>query len=123
MFVAFLKKQKTLASSVFESFSNKFYSFSKKATVIPFLLSQFISINLSIYLCGRVGSSFRIHRLHLCRKVRPSNECPEYDTKQSDGEASAMLKFWNMKDTSSLLSLPASLWPGVVAPDRVLSIK
>ena len=40
------------------------------------------------------------------------NECPGYDTKQSDGEVPAM---WN---TPSLPSLPGSLWPGVVAPDK-----
>ena len=32
---------------------------------------------------GPVGWGCRIHRRHLCRRVRPpSNECPGYDTKQ-----------------------------------------
>ena len=48
------------------------------------------------------------------------NECPRYDTKQSDGKVPAMLKLWGMRSTSSLLSLPGPLWFGVVAPDRVL---
>ena len=39
-----------------------------------------------------------------------------YDTKQSDGEA------WGMQNTPSLPSLPCSLWPGVVVPDKVLSM-
>ena len=45
-----------------------------------------------------------------------------YDTKQSDGEVPAMLELWGMRRTPSLPSLPGPLWPGVVAPDRVLSI-
>ena len=61
----------------------------------------------------------RIHRLLLCRGVRPPpNECPGYDTKQSDGEVPAVLELWGMRSTPSLPSLPGSLWPGVVAPDK-----
>ena len=48
--------------------------------------------------------------------------CPGYDTKQSDGEVSVMLEFWEMQNTSSLPSLPGSLWLRVAAPDNVLSI-
>ena len=33
-----------------------------------------------------------------------------------------MLEFWGMWSTSSLPSLPGPLWPGVVAPDRALSM-
>ena len=47
-----------------------------------------------------------------------SNECPWYDTKQSNGEASVMLKFWKMWSIPSLPSLPGPLWPGVVAPNK-----
>ena len=75
-----------------------------------------------IQLCP-VGWSCRIHRLLLCRGVRsPPNECPEYDTKQSDGEVLAMLELWGMRSTPSLPSLPGPLWPGVVAPDKALSM-
>ena len=52
----------------------------------------------------------------------PPNECPAYDTKQSDGEVPAVLELWGMRNTSSLPSFPGPLWPGVVAPDRALSI-
>ena len=52
----------------------------------------------------------------------PPNECPGYDTKQSDGEVPAMLDLWGMWSTPSLPSLPGPLWPGVVAPDRALSM-
>ena len=50
------------------------------------------------------------------------NECPEYDTKQSDGEAPVILELWEMQSNPLLPSLPALLWPGVVAPNRVLSM-
>ena len=70
-----------------------------------------------------VGWGCRIHRLLLCRGVRPpANECPGYDTKQSDGEVPAMLELWGMQSTPSLPLLPGPLWPGVVAPDRALSM-
>ena len=33
-----------------------------------------------------------------------------------------MLELWGMWGTPSLPSCPGPLWPGVVAPDRVLSM-
>ena len=33
-----------------------------------------------------------------------------------------MLEFWGMRSTPLLPSLPGLLWPGVVPPDRVLSM-
>ena len=33
-----------------------------------------------------------------------------------------MLELWGMQSTPSLPSLPGLHWPGVVAPERVLSI-
>ena len=33
-----------------------------------------------------------------------------------------MLELWGMQRTFSLLVLPGLLWPGVVAPDRVISV-
>ena len=51
-----------------------------------------------------------------------SNECPGYETKQSDGEVPVMLELWGMRSTPSLPSLPGPLWSGMVAPDRALSM-
>ena len=51
----------------------------------------------------------------------PRNECPGYDTKQSDAEAPVILELWGIQSSPSLQSLPGPLWPGVVALDRVLS--
>ena len=45
-----------------------------------------------------------------------------YDTKQSDGEVPAVVEHLGMQSTPSLPSLPGPLWPGVVAPDRALSM-
>ena len=60
------------------------------------------------------------YTVHLYRGVRPppSNECPDNDTKQSDGEAPVILGFWGMQSTPSLPWLPGPLWPGVVVPDK-----
>ena len=59
---------------------------------------------------------------NLCRGVRPppSSECPGYDTKQSDEEASVMLELCRIRSTPSSPSLPGPLWFGVVGFDRVL---
>ena len=71
-----------------------------------------------------VGWSYRIHHLLLCRRVRPPPlvECPGYDTKQSEGEVLVMLELWETRSISSLPSLPGPLLPGMVAPDRFLSM-
>ena len=64
-----------------------------------------------------VGWGCRIRPLHLCWGVR-MNECPGYDTKQSDGEVPVMLELWGMRSTPLLPLLPGPLWPWVVAPDK-----
>ena len=69
-----------------------------------------------------VGWGCRIHRLYPYRGVRPSNECPGYDTKQFDSEASVNLELWGMQSIPSLPSLLGPLWSGEVAPDSVLSM-
>ena len=50
------------------------------------------------------------------------NKCSGYDTKRSDGIVPIMLELWGMRSTPSLPSLPGPLWPGMVAPDWVLSM-
>ena len=52
----------------------------------------------------------------------PTNSCPGYDTKQSDGEVPVMLELWGMQSTLSLPLLQGPLWPRVLALDRVLSM-
>ena len=67
--------------------------------------------------------STRIHQLHLCKGIRPLyNECPGYDTRQSDGKAPVMLELWEKRSTPSLPMLSDPLLPGVVATDKVLSM-
>ena len=53
-------------------------------------------------------------------KAPPPNEFPGYNAKQSDDVATVMLELWGMLSTFLLPSLLGPLWPGVVAPDRVL---
>ena len=50
------------------------------------------------------------------------NECPAYNTKQSDGEVLVMLELCGMRSILLLPSLPSPLWPGAVAPERVLTM-
>ena len=54
--------------------------------------------------------------------LRPPNECPGYDIKQSDCEVPVMLGPWGIWGTISLPLLHGPLWPSVVAPDRALSM-
>ena len=42
-------------------------------------------------------------------KAPPHNECPGYDTKQSDGEVPAVLEHWGMRITPLLPLLPGPL--------------
>ena len=52
-----------------------------------------------------------------------TNECLEYNTKQSGGGGSlVMMELWGIPNTPSLLSFPGPLCPRVVAPDRALSM-
>ena len=87
----------------------------------------------SVYLCEcfywkpkhqycPVGWGCKIHRLHLCWRVRPPQRVSRYDTKQSDGEVPVMLELWGIRGTPSWSSLPGPLWLGVVVSDRVLCI-
>ena len=74
------------------------------------------------YTCP-VGWGCKIHRLHLCIGIRPHlTSVLVYDTKQSDGEVPAELELWGMRSNPSLPLLSGPLWPGVVAPDRALSM-
>ena len=60
-------------------------------------------------------------RIHLTAFLQ-RDTCPGYDTKLSDSEVLVMLELSGMQSISSMTSLPDSLWPGVVAPERLLSI-
>ena len=85
--------------------------------VLPMCLHACVWVIIFSLTCP-VGWGCRIQRLHLCREISPPpTSVLLYDTKQSDGVVPVMLR-----STPSLPSLSGSLWPGVVAPDRVLSI-
>ena len=74
-------------------------------------------------LCWRGGGrDCRILWLHFCREVRLPcfNKCPDYDTKQSNGEVPVMLELRGMWSNPSFPLLPAPFWPGVITLDRVL---
>ena len=52
----------------------------------------------------------------------PPKACPGYDTKQSDGEVPVMLRLWEMLSTPSLPLHTGPIGPGMITPDRTLSI-
>ena len=63
-----------------------------------------------------------MNQANILRKGTPSWQVSWYDIKQSDCEAAIMLELWGMQSITSLALLPGSLWPGVKAPERVLSM-
>ena len=85
---------------------------------ISFILFLLLFISTLIHKNCPVGWGCRIHRLHLHKGVRlPSNECPVYDTKQSDGDVPVMLDFWGIRNTE----YPSiAIATHAVASDRVL---
>ena len=46
------------------------------------------------------------------QRSKTPNECPVYDTKQSDGQVQVLLGLWGIRSTSSLPWLPGLLWSG-----------
>ena len=86
-----------------------------------FFLHQFINF-LRIRVCP-VGWGCRTHweLFYRRRRLRP-HECPAYDAKKSDGEVRVILELQRRQCTPSLPSLPGPLWPGVVEPDKLLSV-
>ena len=86
-------------------------------TTVNIYIYIYIYIYIALPPTCPVSWGCRIHQLLLCRGVRPHNERPRYDTKQSDGEVPGMLELLVIQSTPSLTSLPDPLLPGVVAPD------
>ena len=69
-----------------------------------------------------VSWGYRIDRLLFLRRGKTPQRVFLYGTKPSIGEVPVMLELWGMQSTPSLTSLPGPIWPGLVAPDRVLSV-
>ena len=86
-----------------------------------FLKSFILTLGPIQHECSAVTWSDRIHRLYLCRSVSPFNECPGYDTKLSDSEASD-IELWGMRSTSPLLLLPGPPCLGVEVHVRALTM-
>ena len=72
---------------------------------------KFLRILNILFLRCPVDWGCRIHK-----------ECPRYDTKESDGEVPVILGLKRMWSTPSMPLLPGPLKPGMVAPDRTLSM-
>ena len=97
------------------------YNLSVWSTINHLHNSVFHNLFLLLYICPVGWWGCKIHRLLLCRGVRPPpNECLGYDIKQSDGEVPVILELWGMQSTPSLTLLPG---PGVIAPDIYFWVK
>ena len=55
---------------------------------------------------------------HTTTTTTTTNECPGYNTKQSDGEIPVMLELWGMRGTTLPPSLPGPLRLRMGAPDK-----
>ena len=85
-------------------------------TINQFGLKQLPYPLYNLDLARPIGWGCKIHRLHLCRRVKPpANDCPGYDTKLSVGEDS-VLELWGMWRTLPFQYSQVHS----VAPDRVL---
>ena len=93
--------------------------YSPKAILMKPVFSMFLFFTWSVIAASfsskhcPVSWGCRIHRLDLCKEVRPH--------KKSDGEVPVMLGVWGMLGLSLPL-LPGPLWPRMVAPDVALSM-
>ncbi len=65
---------------------------------------------------------FKVLQVQTFSTLQTPNECPGYNTKQSDGEVPVMLEPWGIRSTSSLPLFPGPLWPGMVAPEHILKL-
>ena len=74
-------------------------------------------MTLTYYTCP-VGWGCRIHRLLLCRGVRPPPmSVLDLTLNNLYGEVPVILELWGIRCTPSLLLLPGPLWPGMVSPE------
>ena len=122
----------------------KWFRVSYKETALLFILfmrflsprkfscsSESLLSHIFLHLCMFAGFSTLFATLYLLffaqstvslqKGKTPRSEYSVYDTK-SDSEVPIMLEIWGMLSTPSLPSLPGSLWPGVVVPDRFQSM-
>ena len=81
-------------------------------------------ISLSLSLClsfsfSRVSRGCRVHNCFSAEEYDCHNECPVYDSKNSDGEAALTLELW---EVPLLPSLSGPVWPGVVVCDKARSM-
>ena len=88
----------------------------KKGRQLRFILNAIISVP-NLFIPQSAGAV----KYTDCFSASP-NECPIYDTKQSDSDVPVMLELWGMRSIPSLPLLPGPLWPRMVVPDSALSM-
>ena len=82
---------------------------------------QMIPLKNSLTKC-RSAKSAGAAEYSISAEGHSTYKCPRYDTKQYDSESPVILELWEMQSIPSLPLLPGPLWPGLVAPDSVISI-
>ena len=86
----------TIINKITKPFTLTWISFHLFYVWLVSWLIGFYGISNHVGLCSLCWDC-RIPQLRLCRGVGlASNECPGYDTKQSDGETPVMLELWAM---------------------------
>ena len=81
------------------------HTFSISVYSPTFSCSLSLSVTISQSLFSKLTPAKSIGVVEYREERPPSNECPGYDTKSSDDEAS-VLELWGMGSTSSLTLLP-----------------
>ena len=78
----------------------------------------YIFLYIYIYIFAQSGGAVECTDCFSVEGYPHSSKCPDYDTKQYDGEVPVILELWGMRRTPSLPSLPGKHLFGVVAPDK-----
>ena len=123
----------SLSFSEVKSFLSPIWRHTKNFSLSPSLLviclpilSPYASICLSLAVCHsneRLPSRLGLQNTGTASlNPHPAQQVSWYNTNQSNGEVPVMLELWVMRSIPLQPSLQDPLRPGVVAPDRVLSM-
>ena len=117
--LCFAKYKKKTAPKKQENKHTYTYTHKHTHTHIYIYIDKKKNLNKNLPICLGLQNT-PIASLQRGKAPPTTNECPAYDTKQSDGEVPVMMELWRMQSTPSLPSLQGPLWPEVVTPNRVL---
>ena len=76
-----------------------------------------LKINLSYAIIAQSVGAVEYTGCNSADGYDTTNECPDYGTKESDGEIPVKLELWGMRSSPLLPSLQGPFKPGMVASD------